>query len=232
MLGPHMSDSPPADCAVSGSSLAQDARWAVLDAVSDGTAIVDGDRSILFASQPLGDLFGYRPADLVGQEIEVLLEVRGRSQHRRIHDKFHQAPWVRPLHSGLTLHGRHKSGALIPVDIRLHPLAAALVAVTVRDLRSDENQLAASEAATTREHEARASLDLVRQRLFGVGMSLDALAAVGSPEVVDCVEHAARVIDDTMALINSIGLGSPTDPRNFAPMQAHLQHRQRETSCG
>ncbi len=89
-----------------------------------------------------------------------------------------------------------------------------------------------SGAARDREDEARALLDLVRQRLFGIGMSLEALAAVGSPEVIDRVNQAVNVIEETMALVDGVGLGSPTDPPNFAPIQARLARRAERHSAG
>ena len=120
----------------------------------DAMLLVDETGQILFASQQVETLLGYRPADLLGQSIDLLLPDNLRSSHAAHRADYAVDPRTRSMGSGLELHARHQSGNNVPVEISLSPIPTAEGMVTcaaVRDIseRSEAARLlvAARDAA-------------------------------------------------------------------------------------
>jgi signal transduction histidine kinase len=111
--------------------------------------------------------------------------------------------------SGLDLHGQRRNGAQFPVEIGLSPVQAdgrTHVIAVVRDVAerraaTDELARAHQQLALVddRERIARDLHDTVIQRLFAVGLSLQASLAGGSgPRTTERVEAAIDEIDATI----------------------------------
>jgi len=180
-----------------------------VDAAPDGIVIVDDSGAIEFANPTLAQLFGYPLADLLGQPVEMLLpeDVRGIHVPQRVSYTDH--PRTRPMGSGLDLHGRHSSGKLFPVEIGLSPVEigahthviAVVRDVTERRAAADELMQAREELALVDEREriARDLHDTVIQRLFAVGLSLQAAAvAVTDERTAERLQVAIDEIDGTI----------------------------------
>ncbi|MFM2485525.1 sensor histidine kinase [Celerinatantimonas yamalensis] len=67
-------------------------------------------------------LFGYPRAELVGQQIEVLLPEALHHHHRQLRHDYMASPSVKTMGKGRDLQGRHKDGTLIDVEVALAPL--------------------------------------------------------------------------------------------------------------
>jgi PAS domain S-box-containing protein len=200
--------------------------WAVLEAIADGVLVADSDGVILFVSERLAGLLGYLPVELVGGDIEVLVDAKARRSHQRARVDFAGSPRVRPMGIGLDIRARHKDGTLVPVDIHLHPLGSnGLIIASVRDVREAQVAERQYQHLSDRERDARALLDLVVQRLFGISATIAALSADTTPAVGDRLMSSAMLIDDTVQLIRSVALESTVRRENLAPTQSGLLAR-------
>ena len=108
-----------------------------MDAAPDALVIVDHDGMIVLTNRLTEALFGYPQADLVGQQIEVLLPERLR--HHHVDDREHYAthPVTRSMGSGLELFGRHHDGHEFAVEISLSPWrthTSSLIMSAIRDV--------------------------------------------------------------------------------------------------
>jgi PAS domain S-box-containing protein len=74
------------------------------------------------ANEQMEALFGYAPAELQGQALEVLLPQRFRGMHTIHRQHYFSAPRTRLMGVGLQLFGQRKDGTEFPVDISLRPL--------------------------------------------------------------------------------------------------------------
>ncbi|MGB8885341.1 MAG: PAS domain S-box protein [Candidatus Korobacteraceae bacterium] len=111
---------------------------AVLDAAPDAMLVVDQQGRIVLANVQSERLFGYSPAELIGQKIEILVPPRFRAKHPGHRSGYFSGdPHVRPMGAGLTLHGLRKDGTEFPVEISLSPVQTPdgpMVISAVRDV--------------------------------------------------------------------------------------------------
>ncbi len=115
--------------------MAQD--FDILDLMPDAVIVSDGDGVIQYANRMTETLFGYERAELVGQQLEMLIPARFRTRHRSHREGYFEAPRVRAMGVGLPLTGLRKNGTEIPVEISLAPFTvnAGMYAVAaVRDV--------------------------------------------------------------------------------------------------
>lgn len=136
----------------------------LLEHVPDATIAVDEQGLIVFANAQTERVFGYAPADLLGQSIEVLVPRNLWTQHEMHRALYQRDPHVRPMGAGLDLMGLRKDGVEIPVDIGLSPLytsAGTLTIAAVRDVsdrKAIERDLRAAHQRLHRDFRAAASL--------------------------------------------------------------------------
>ena len=158
----------------------------VLDRTTDGVLIADTNGTIVYVNTSLLELFGYEAGDLIGRPLEMLLPEDQRKAHRHAVEAYAEDPKPRPMgREDLDIEGRHADGSNFPIDVQLNSLPGTnLVAATVRDMTA--HRFAAAESALDKidlnnlrveAHRLRASLDLVIQQLFALGMSITAGAA-------------------------------------------------------
>ncbi|OAI10835.1 hypothetical protein A1507_21290 [Methylomonas koyamae] len=113
-----------------------------LDTLPDATLLIDRRHRILFANSEVETVFGYTPAELQAEDIDMLLPPRFRDEHSHKRQKYLAEPSVRRMGSGLNLWGLHKSGREFPVEIGLSPLQTEqewLVVCSVRDISHLKN---------------------------------------------------------------------------------------------
>lgn len=143
----------------------------------DALLVVDGAGTILTASDAVVDLFGYRPAELAGQPVEMLIPEASRERHADYRRSYTGHPEVRPMGVGLNLMGVRKDGTTFPVDVSLVPSRArgeTRVGAFVRD-------------ATVR----RQNEDLLR---LVNEMSREALAGAPAPDLFGLTARHARTL--------------------------------------
>src|SRR5689334_20809260 len=92
-------------------------RWQLLDAVPDGVVVVSHAGEIVFANQQAGELFEYKPEELVGMLVDELLPEDRRQVHRAHRTRYRVAPITRPMGAGVLLEARRSDGSRVPVEI-------------------------------------------------------------------------------------------------------------------
>jgi PAS domain S-box-containing protein len=109
----------------------------LVDAAPDGMVVCDQSGTILLVNEEAERMFGYARDELIGKRIEVLIPDRLRGRHESHVAGFTGAPRLRPMGSGLELHGRRKDGTELPVEISLSPIKTGqgmLVTAGIRDV--------------------------------------------------------------------------------------------------
>lgn len=188
----------------------------VLDSAPDAMIIIDPSGRILFANRQVQALFGHRPEDITGREVEVLLPERFRARHighrRGYTDNFR----VRPMGAGLELYGMRQDGTEFPVEISLSPVSQGdqiMVAAAIRDVTPRKQ---AEQALKEAQHEAEranlaksrflatASHDL-RQPLQALGLLNGALRRmVQNADCLDLLAQQEEAVDAMSRLLNAL----------------------------
>jgi two-component system sensor histidine kinase DevS len=181
----------------------------LLPFVPSAALVVDLQGKVLACNERAAEMFAYSQDELIGLDIEALVPERFREMHVRHRRAFAKRPRARPMGAGLDLYARRSDGSEFPVDISLAPARGnqgALVVVAVSDLseRSSAEERLRQQAdrllmAAERERIARDLHDLVVQRLFGAGLSLQAaLALIDDQSAAAKVASAVEELDTTI----------------------------------
>jgi PAS domain S-box-containing protein len=124
---------------------------AVLDASPDAVVLVDLSGSIRYVNQRACELFKFDRHELIDRPVEVLLPDGARSAHVRLRERYVERPVLRPMGTGLDLHGQRKDGSRFPAEISIGPIDVddrTWIVCTVRDItahRDIESRLRSSE---------------------------------------------------------------------------------------
>jgi PAS domain S-box-containing protein len=223
----------PRDDSTGDAGLDADAVRALVDAAPDGILLADERGTILFANRRAAELFAIALDDLVGRPVDDLLPERLREVHRAHRTRYGAEPRLRSMGAGLLLHARRSDGSEFPVEISLSPLTTAggvRVVAVVRDVSErleTEQQLRLAEQhlhiVEDRERIARDLHDVVIQKLFAAGMSVQSVAARSTDE-----EHSQRLtrvvddLDDTIREIRSAIFSLQSEMRDESGLRAKL----------
>lgn len=100
-----------------------DARFqAAVESAPSGMLMTDAEGTIVLVNREVESLFGYDRLELIGEKIEILIPQRYHSRHPQLRESFFNTPLARPMGSGRELHGVHKDGHELPVEIGLNPI--------------------------------------------------------------------------------------------------------------
>lgn len=91
----------------------------LLESAAQAILAVDAAGAIVLANRMAGEMFGYGPEGLVGNQLEILLPERLRAQHIAHRANFVSSPNTRPMGTGLELVGMRKDGSEFPIEVSL-----------------------------------------------------------------------------------------------------------------
>lgn len=195
---------------------------ALLDASPDGLLLVDSNGVVRLTNRSAATIFGYEQDQLVGMSVEQLVPTELRDRHVRDRHTFARAPSARPMGTGLRLHGQHRDGDTFPVEISLRPITLGgdvQTVAAIRDVSERRETIARAVLHQDRERIAYDLHDLVIQRLFASGMSLQSIIGlVESPIVRDRVLAVIDELDETVRAVRTaiLRIGSPTSYQSLA----------------
>ncbi len=109
----------------------------LVDAAPDGLIVCDQHGTVLLANAETCRMFGYAREELVGQKVDLLVPSGVRPRHHQHIAGFVATPRLRPMGSGLELHGRRKDGTEFPVEISLSPVSTEdglMITAGIRDI--------------------------------------------------------------------------------------------------
>lgn len=176
---------------------------AMLDASPDGVLLIKAEGSIEWANAAAAELFGYQRDDLPGMMVEELMPSSVRKGHVARRQGYNAAPSSRPMDTGLQLYAERGDTSLVPVEISLSPITVdgeRCTIVTVRDVSERSETIAKMALLSERERIARDIHDMVIQRLFAAGMSLQAVVGMAEhPMVTERVTNVVEELDETIS---------------------------------
>jgi two-component system, sensor histidine kinase len=188
----------------------------VLDSAPDALIIINSAGDIVFANNQVKTLFGYEPAELLGEKVEILLPERFRTRHIGHRVGYTHNQRVRPMGSGLDLFARRRDGSEFPVEISLSPAEDAdqtLAVAAIRDItdrREIQNALREAREVADRANRAKsrflatASHDL-RQPLQALSLLNGTLRRVVNDETVaDALVQQEQAISAMSRLLNAL----------------------------
>jgi PAS domain S-box-containing protein len=91
----------------------------VIEAAPDPMLLIDRDGIISFANGATETTFGYRPDELVGQNVDKLVPPAVRSAHVHLRKEFHDSKRSPSLNLKRPLTAVHQDGTIFPVEISL-----------------------------------------------------------------------------------------------------------------
>jgi PAS domain S-box-containing protein len=109
----------------------------LLESMPDATLVLNDTGRIVLVNSRTEAVFGHARADLIGQQIELLLPLRFRAAHAGHRFRYFTQPRTREMGAGLELYGLRRNGEEFPVEISLSPLRTdegTLVMSAIRDI--------------------------------------------------------------------------------------------------
>jgi anti-anti-sigma factor len=188
--------------------------WQLIDALGDGLAMTSQDGKIVLVNRRCAEMLGYEREQLVGLPVESLVPSTLRAAHEAYRADYAKAPQARPMAERARLVALRKDGGTLPVEISLSPVPTAtgqFVLAVIRDATQDRRRedLADLARAAVAQHTRREEelLDRVVQRLFKVGLSMQAGADLPSEVARERITEALRELDDTIHEIRGYAFG-------------------------
>ena len=158
----------------------------IISASPDAVIAIDASFRVVLASPAVTTLFGYSPAELIGQSLEVLIPDSRRDRHRDHLQHYFDEPHPRAMGVGLELAGRRRDGVEFSIDVSLTPVRRGgdlYVAAFVRDATERRR-------AMDRLH----AVNEITQRLLAGAQMREILPLVATSARLLCNSDAAWIV--------------------------------------
>lgn len=117
----------------------------IVESVPNAIVLVNKEGKIAYVNSQTEELFRYKRAELIGQNVELLVPTRYHQHHPGFRNMFFSAPAVRAMGAGRELFASRKDGSEFPIEIGLNPIVtmdgilvlASIIDITERK-RADE----------------------------------------------------------------------------------------------
>lgn len=205
----------------------------IVEIAADAVICMDAFQRIIFFNKGAETIFGYAPAEIIGQRIEVLIPERYRGNHARQVAEFGRSKvHARRMGERREIAGLRKSGGEFAAEAaisQVHQGDDVIFAVVLRDVsvrkRFEQREQFLAEAG----EKLAAS--------FGSTETLHQVARLAVPTISDgCIlesrvangylaSAAAHVVPEIEALLDEISLAGPRMPQNKHPLVEVLQKR-------
>src|SRR5690554_1985658 len=90
-------------------------------AISEGIVIINDQQEIVASNEAADEMFGYKPGELLGENLNVLIPRQYHENHVKQVNTFLQKTDPRQMGHGRDLYGRRKDGTSFPVEAGLNP---------------------------------------------------------------------------------------------------------------
>ena len=190
--------------------------WQLLDALGDGLVLVAHDGKIVLVNRRCAQMLGYRREELTGLPVDSLVPSEVRAAHQRYRVGYNRKPEIRPMAERARLVALRKDGATLPVEITLSPVpttSETFVLAVIRDAtelgrRNDLLDLAQGTVAD-QPQVTKDLLDQVVQRLFQVGLSVQAASGLPGDVARERLAEALDQLDDAILAIRNYAFEHP-----------------------
>ena len=199
---------------------------ALLESTPDGMVVVDSTGIIEVANSAAERIFGFVPGTMAGRPVDDLVPEEQRASHHEHRHAYEHHPATRPMGTGLRLFGQHCDGSLFPVEVSISPVPGDdfRVLAIVRDVTDREDSAARLAMMEDRERIARDLHDMVIQRLFAAGMSLQAVSSDATPMVASRIRDTVDELDEAIRELRAaiFRLGGEVEQRSVSAQLAEL----------
>lgn len=182
--------------------LTADLARALLSAAPDAMLLVDASGEIRLANEAANAIFRCSEPELIGASVDTLVPDAQRPNHGSLRAEYVDNPVRRPMGTGLQLEGQRRDGSRFPVEISLSPVefdGEVMTIAAVRDVTDRQATMARLALMRDRERIARDIHDMVIQRIFASGMSIQGVVGlVDSPAVRDRLTEVTDGLDETI----------------------------------
>jgi diguanylate cyclase (GGDEF)-like protein/PAS domain S-box-containing protein len=131
----------------------------LLEALPDGTALIDAAGVMQFVNAELTHLTGYSREELVGQNVQILVPPQLRPMEGEARREYIRDPERRLIWNDRNLSVLRKDGSELPVDFALSPITLDGRHWTVGSIRDNSTQRAAEQARIEAEQHFRLAFE-------------------------------------------------------------------------
>ncbi|HQU83444.1 MAG TPA: PAS domain S-box protein [Pyrinomonadaceae bacterium] len=197
----------------------------IFEFAPDSMVVVNAFGRIERVNSQVEKMFGYKPDELINQELNILMPERFRNIHTQHQRGFMKSPHIREMGSNLELFALRKDGTEFPADIILSPVETengTIVIAVVRDItrrKTDEQALlsyAEQQNILSRRllevqeaERRRIALELhdeFGQTLTGLKLTLEMAARNSSESSLDSINYAQNLVNELMAKARKLSL--------------------------
>lgn len=183
---------------------AQEMMRLAVEAAPNGMLLTDKSGRIVMANSMAELQFGYTRAELVGQEITMLVPPRFRDHHPALREDYYCHPVSRAMGKGRDLYALRKDGEEIPVEIGLNPISTVqgmMILASVVDITERKQQ---EERLMSALKEKEVMLAEIHHRVKNNLQIIDSLIAMQLDNVND--EKARFLLTDSQNRIKSMAV--------------------------
>ena len=143
---------------------------AVFENLAEGVVTINQQGIMITTNTAVSDMFGYTPAELLGQNVNRLLPESERAQHQEYvtHSELH-AP--RMINQARALFGRRQNGDIFPLELTVSRMQVRGEVLFLGIMHDITLRVAAEQALKAAEEHTRLLLDTAGEGLLGIDLA-------------------------------------------------------------